>query len=254
MCYSKIVSDSEVRSRKKISNDNLLCYLETDDLKSRFGKYRVLINTTKENVEKIECLIPKECIIFLADKKGCVLYYNSYKENIYDELGIHLKVGAILDEEILDEEIFAVNALDLVVKHEQKISLTPGYHNPNTSKDVYYLGNPIVIENKTKGYLGFLSKGRKINKELIGFAILLVQNIEKDIINNYHELGNITVLGEQRKMILELLAEGLTEEAVALEMEISINTIKYHKRIILNELESQSIAQATAKATKMGLI
>ncbi len=249
MCYPKIVSDSQVRSRKKISDDNLFCYLETNGLKSRLTKYKMLINTTKKNVKKIEHLIPKECTVLLIDKRGCVLYYNSYKENIHKELGIHLKVGTILNK-----KIFAINALDLAAKHEQKILLTPGYQNPNTFKDVYYLRNPIVIENKTKGCLGIFSKGRKINKVLIGFAILLVENIEKDIINNYHELGGITVLGEQRKKILGLLAEGLTEEAVALEMEISINTIKYHKRIILNELESQSIAQATAKAAKMGLI
>lgn len=54
--------------------------------------------------------------------------------------------------------------------------------------------------------------------------------------------------------ILELLAGGLKEEAVALEVGLSINTIKYHKKQIFDKLDVECTSEALVKATRMNLI
>ncbi len=54
--------------------------------------------------------------------------------------------------------------------------------------------------------------------------------------------------------ILELLAEGLKEEAIACKVGLSINTIKYHKKQIFGKLKVACTNEALVKATRMNLI
>jgi DNA-binding NarL/FixJ family response regulator len=64
----------------------------------------------------------------------------------------------------------------------------------------------------------------------------------------HHELS-----GKQLE-ILGWLAEGLKEKAVAHEVGLSINTVKYHKKQIFDKLEAVCTNEALVKATRMNLI
>lgn len=70
--------------------------------------------------------------------------------------------------------------------------------------------------------------------------------LSKDV--NQHELTN------RQLAILGLLAEGLKEEAVADEIGLSVNTIKYHKKQIFEKLDVVCTSEALVKATRMNLI
>lgn len=61
-------------------------------------------------------------------------------------------------------------------------------------------------------------------------------------------------LSSKQIKILKLMAEGNTEKAVAARMGLSINTIKYHKKVLYRELKVNCINTALVKALKMGLI
>lgn len=61
-------------------------------------------------------------------------------------------------------------------------------------------------------------------------------------------------LSKKQLKILKLLAEGKTERAVAVRMKLSINTIKYHKKVLYRKLKVNCMNTALVKALKMGLI
>jgi DNA-binding NarL/FixJ family response regulator len=54
--------------------------------------------------------------------------------------------------------------------------------------------------------------------------------------------------------VLRLLAHGLTNKAIAQELEISPNTVKFHLNAILAKLNAQSRTDAVVRATRLGLI
>lgn len=54
--------------------------------------------------------------------------------------------------------------------------------------------------------------------------------------------------------VLDLLARGLTNKAIAQRLEISPNTVKFHVNAILAKLDAQSRTEAVVRATQLGLI
>jgi DNA-binding NarL/FixJ family response regulator len=52
--------------------------------------------------------------------------------------------------------------------------------------------------------------------------------------------------------VLSLLAEGLTNRAIAQQLEISEHTVKFHVNAILSKLNAQSRTEAAVRATRMG--
>jgi DNA-binding NarL/FixJ family response regulator len=54
--------------------------------------------------------------------------------------------------------------------------------------------------------------------------------------------------------VLQLLAEGLTNKAIAQRLDISDHTVKFHVNAIMSKLEAQSRTEAVVRATQQGLI
>jgi DNA-binding NarL/FixJ family response regulator len=54
--------------------------------------------------------------------------------------------------------------------------------------------------------------------------------------------------------VLQLLADGLTNRAIAQRLSISEHTVKFHVNSILGKLGAQSRTEAVVRATRMGLI
>lgn len=54
--------------------------------------------------------------------------------------------------------------------------------------------------------------------------------------------------------VLQLLARGLANKAIAQELEISEHTVKFHVNSILAKLSAQSRTDAVVRATRLGLI
>lgn len=54
--------------------------------------------------------------------------------------------------------------------------------------------------------------------------------------------------------VLQLIAEGLPNKTIALELGISPNTVKFHINAILTKLDAQSRTEAVVRATRLGLI
>jgi DNA-binding NarL/FixJ family response regulator len=54
--------------------------------------------------------------------------------------------------------------------------------------------------------------------------------------------------------VLQLLAEGLANKAIARRLNISDHTVKFHVNAILSKLGAQSRTEAVVRATRLGLI
>jgi DNA-binding NarL/FixJ family response regulator len=54
--------------------------------------------------------------------------------------------------------------------------------------------------------------------------------------------------------VLQLLADGLTNKAIAQRLGISDHTVKFHVNAILGKLDAQSRTEAVVRATQLGLI
>jgi DNA-binding NarL/FixJ family response regulator len=54
--------------------------------------------------------------------------------------------------------------------------------------------------------------------------------------------------------VLQLIAQGLANRAIAQKLGISPNTVKFHINAILSKLDAQSRTEAVVRATRLGLI
>jgi two-component system, NarL family, nitrate/nitrite response regulator NarL len=53
--------------------------------------------------------------------------------------------------------------------------------------------------------------------------------------------------------VLQLLAEGLTNKAIAQQLAVSEHTVKFHVTAIMSKLDAQSRTEAVVRATRLGL-
>lgn len=65
---------------------------------------------------------------------------------------------------------------------------------------------------------------------------------------------SIEALTPREDEVLQLLAKGLTNKAIAHELSITDHTVKFHVNAIMGKLGAQSRTEAVVKATQAGLI
>ena len=61
-------------------------------------------------------------------------------------------------------------------------------------------------------------------------------------------------LTPREREVLQLLAEGLSNKAIARRLQISDHTVKFHVTAIMTKLHAQSRTEAVVRATRLGLI
>ncbi len=61
-------------------------------------------------------------------------------------------------------------------------------------------------------------------------------------------------LTPREQQVAQLLAQGLTNKAIAQQLTISNHTVKFHVNAIMTKLDAQSRTEAVVKATRLGLI
>jgi DNA-binding NarL/FixJ family response regulator len=66
--------------------------------------------------------------------------------------------------------------------------------------------------------------------------------------------SHVEPLTRRELEILELVAAGMTNKAIASHVGISEHTVKFHVNALLGKLGAQSRTQAVTTATRMGLI
>lgn len=64
----------------------------------------------------------------------------------------------------------------------------------------------------------------------------------------------LEALTPREEEVLGLLADGLTNRAIAARLAISENTVKFHVQALLGKLDAQSRTDAVVRATRLGLL
>lgn len=103
------------------------------------------------------------------------------------------------------------------------------------------------------GYMVLCTYQQPVSNELTVITNLLADQIMQ-FVREKRKMDHQIHLTEQQKKVLKLLCGGFTEEAIALELNLSVNTIKYHKRKIFLVLDTKSTTEAVFKAAKLNLI
>ena len=83
------------------------------------------------------------------------------------------------------------------------------------------------------------------------FSPSLVESLQSTPNPGDVTLGDLT---PRESEVLALLAEGLTNKAIAQRLTISEHTVKFHVNAILGKLDAQSRTDAVVRATRLGLI
>ena len=82
------------------------------------------------------------------------------------------------------------------------------------------------------------------------FALALVPRIDDSPLLHTAVEG----LTERESEVLQLVAEGLTNKAIARQLHISDHTVKFHVNAVMTKLNAQSRTEAVVRATRMGLL
>lgn len=64
----------------------------------------------------------------------------------------------------------------------------------------------------------------------------------------------VEALTQRELEVLQLLAEGLPNKAIARRLDISEHTVKFHVNAVMSKLSAQSRTEAVVRATRLGLI
>lgn len=67
-------------------------------------------------------------------------------------------------------------------------------------------------------------------------------------------MGETTPLTPRENEVLQVLAQGMTNKAIALDLDITEHTVKFHVNAIMGKLGAQSRTEAVVRATQLGLI
>jgi DNA-binding NarL/FixJ family response regulator len=89
--------------------------------------------------------------------------------------------------------------------------------------------------------------------ELLGYQI--ANELKKNTARCKDALYNDSIkLNDKQVTVLKLLSQGDTDRAAAIKMNLSIDTVRYHKRVIFEKLGAGSSVEAIVKALKLNLI
>lgn len=114
-------------------------------------------------------------------------------------------------------------------------------------------------QSGAQGVLGRDVSAEKLEQALLtlnaGLTVFDPTLLPTRLERNSEPIGGLTEpLTDRETEVLTQLARGLTNRAIAFELEISDHTVKFHVNALLAKLRAQSRTEAAVRATKLGLI
>ncbi|MDQ1448663.1 MAG: hypothetical protein QOC79_1634, partial [Actinomycetota bacterium] len=110
------------------------------------------------------------------------------------------------------------------------------------------------------GCVGYLEKTVGLDKLVAavhaaatGEVVLSPDDLRRMATRRSLDAGSSKLTPRERE-ILDLLAEGLTNQAIATRLIVSLNTVRTHVQTVLTKVGAHSKLEAVALATKSGLL
>jgi transcriptional regulator of acetoin/glycerol metabolism len=210
----------------------------------------VLISIFERMVRNVNHFITTNHLFLLSDRDGNLLFVTGTKMILQMIKTSGIEIGMSFSEESI-----GTNAIALAMKLKQSVYFFPEQHYCSLFKKWYCYAVPLYIGGEIKAYLDISTVEHDMKREFIAITQLMVEKIVYEYIATCSPKIDGEIKFNARQLaILKLLSQGLTAEAIALETGISVNTVKYHKKMLFRKLDAQSIGEAISKAVMAGLI
>ena len=246
---------SWLRCRKLGLNRNIKPHIVMDSyvLQTHLEYNKKMTTVFNNTLKQIVNSIQSNYLFILTDPEGILLSWSataSLRDNlIQNQLNITPGIS-------FSEKKIGTNAIALAMKLKEPVSILPEHHFCYYFSEWYCYAIPLIITDQIIGYLDVSAIEKTLPEEIIAVVNLLGEKIiteySKKLLINENKL--VKVLTSRQLGILELLTKGKAEIAIALELGISLPTVKYHKKEIYKKLDVVCISEAIAKAVKMGII
>jgi DNA-binding NarL/FixJ family response regulator len=111
-----------------------------------------------------------------------------------------------------------------------------------------------IIENGASGYV--LKNATKNELLAAIFTVRMGRSyMSSDAFQLLREQGNKTIILTRReKEVLEFIADGLTNNEIALKLFVSVTTVDTHRKNLLSKFQARNIASLVKMAVQMELI
>lgn len=157
------------------------------------------------------------------------------------------------------EESIGTNAIVISMKLKKAVYTLPQHHYCDFLRTSHIYCLPLWANEKVLSYLVITTIEKTIKKEMIAITELLGYQITNEskkfeIQKTRVSESNYIRLSNSQLSVLKLLAKGLTDKATGVEIGLSFDTIKYHKKNIFKKLNAKSTLEAVIKALKLNLI
>lgn len=165
-----------------------------------------------------------------------------------------------LDEGMsLTEKSSGTNALSISMKLKKAINTLPQHHYCKFLSKIHLYTTPLWLSSNCVVYILLAAENQPIKKELMAITELLGYRIVSEYINNTKKMTSLCEkeqvrLNKKQLEVLQLMANGMTDKAIASEIRISFDTVKYHKKNIFKKLNVNCTIEAVIKAVKLNLI
>lgn len=229
-----------------------IIFLEEKDLQQLLKDNSLLISVFKESVGDIGTHITEKSTFMLTDREGILVEVYGCSKILEEEFGIIKGVS-------LKEESYGTNAISLFMDLKESVYLKPVDHYNHLLKRFYCYTLPLRYKDEIVGYLDVSTINKEMSKEMIAITKLLKTNItntyikEINLVKKEEKLKKMKLTNKQLT-VLKLLSQGLTEVAVANEMNLNVNTIKYHKKNIFEKFNVKSSCEAITHALKFNIL
>ncbi len=227
-----------------------IVFVKDELLKSKQQENSLLITIFKNCTSNLSELMTSEYMFLLVSNSGVLLKKtgNNTKNN-------NLK---LIEGMVFSEESCGTNAVAMSMFFEKAVYTYPNHHYCEFLRKLHLYSVPLVISDRIIGYLVLTTTAKVVSKDIIAITNLL----SYQLINEFRINSSRNVICTETKIklssrqhsILTLMARGLTEKAMAIELELSFNTVRCHKKVLFKKLGVNCSVEAVIKALELNLI
>ncbi len=211
-----------------------------------------LIHAFQNSISVIQENLTGTYLFLLTDTNGVLLSMN-YSSDLKDAV----EHSPIRPGMIFTAQSCGVNAISVTMDSNEPVLLMPEQHESPYFQSWHCYAAPLSMGSQHFGYLDVSTINADMQGELIAIAKLIPAYMQ----NSYQSqkaakpFDKPAVEFTKRQLtILEMIAEGLTVKAIALQLKIKECTVNHHKKVIFNKLGVQSSTEAVSIASRLSYL
>ncbi|WP_432409014.1 LuxR C-terminal-related transcriptional regulator [Wukongibacter sp. M2B1] len=211
-------------------------------------KYKKHITIVRKYGEKFSRITGKNFVILFITPSGTVIDI-IYSDDKRGKGHKRFKLGMSFDEKKIGK-----NAVVLSRDSNQPVKLLPEQHANGVLEKMCEYCVPLKISGNTIGYFDFITEKSDELDTIIDIAHVFKFYTHYLAMNNFNmvefeQVDKVSLSKRQTEVLLKM-AQGMTEYAISKELDVSIDTIRFHKKNIFKKLDVNCTVQAVVKGFK----